>query len=88
MKEIDKRGILYYPCGVADDSDPLLPFQYTIINDDNDVVVKEDEVISSTTLNESCKRPSVKNTSSRKKAKTKKGELSMLKKLIEDLKTW
>ena len=41
----------------------------------------------STSLNESRKRPNVKNTSSRKKAKTKKGASPMLKKLIEELKT-
>ncbi|CAG8634066.1 6001_t:CDS:1, partial [Funneliformis caledonium] len=41
---------------------------------------------TSATLNESGKRPSVENTSGRKKAKRALHELPMLKKLIEELK--
>ncbi|CAI2172346.1 12450_t:CDS:2 [Funneliformis geosporum] len=53
----------------------------------------QDEVVTSTTLNESYKWSSIENTSSRKKMKVKKGskvtlhELPMLKKLIEELST-
>src|SRR4051812_2178545 len=93
VKEMYKDGTLLYSCGVADNSDLLLPFQYSIVDDgnDGDGDVKEDEnntqdeVMSSAFLNESRKWPSAGNTSSRKKAKIKKGESSMLKKLIEEL---
>jgi hypothetical protein len=83
-------------CGMADVSDPLLPFQYKTIDDgsvEEGANNSQDEVVTSTTLNESHKRPSVENTSSRKKTKVKKGskvtlnESPKLKKLIEELST-
>ena len=57
-------------CGMADVSDPLLPFQYKTVDDgsvEEGANNSQDEVVTSTTLNESHKRPSVENTSSRKK---------------------
>ncbi|CAG8437806.1 4268_t:CDS:2 [Funneliformis mosseae] len=57
---------------MADISDPLLPFQYKIV-DDNSVEEgannSQDKVVISTILNESYKWSNVKNTSSRKKMK-------------------
>ncbi|RGB22797.1 hypothetical protein C1646_38097 [Rhizophagus diaphanus] len=77
--KVDNRGALPCSCGVVDDSDPLLPLP---------LAPSVEEVVNN--LNESRKWSSVEDTSSRKKARTRKrskGVSPMLKKLIEKLKT-
>jgi hypothetical protein len=71
----DKRGVLHCLCGVADDNVPLLPLP----DFDDD---EGNQATTSAILKESGKRPSLENTSSRKKAKRALHESPMLKKLI------